>query len=214
MTESAGTVRVADSRTSPNEMEVLHWFDFICPFCYVSQDRDEILVASGFNVAELPFQAHPGIPPEGILMGPRRGPMYEELERQAKSAGLALNWPACLPNSRTALAASAWVRRINPGIARQFNAKLFNAHFALGQDLGDSQLVIRYAVELGADLKRLRNALADGSAFKEVSDSEAIAHGHGVRGTPAWLLNGTLIDGSIPVNDFRQLVKIAQAKKA
>src|SRR3977135_337784 len=112
MTESAGTVRVADSRTSLNETEVWLLFDFICPFCYVSQDRDEILVASGFNVAELPFQAHPGIPPEGILMGPRRGPMYEELERQAKSAGLALKWPACLPNSRTALAASAWVRRI------------------------------------------------------------------------------------------------------
>jgi predicted DsbA family dithiol-disulfide isomerase len=214
MTENADT-RVADSRTSASvtQTEALHWFDFICPFCYVSQNRDEILIESGFDVAELPFQAHPDIPPEGVLVGPRRGPMYEELERQAKNAGLALNWPARLPNSRTALAASAWVRRNNPGIARLFNAKLFSAHFGLGQDLGDAGVVTQYAIELGADVKRLRSALADGSALRDVSDAERMARGYGVRGTPAWLLNGTLIDGAIPVNDFRRLVNKARGEK-
>jgi predicted DsbA family dithiol-disulfide isomerase len=216
MTESAGTVRVRDGLSSPSfdKTEVLHWFDFICPFCYVSQNRDELLVASGFSVAELPFQAHPGIPTEGILVGPRRGPMYEGLERQAEGAGLTLRWPACVPNSGTALAASAWIRRTNPGIARRFNARLFNAHFALGQDLGDVQILIQYAVELGVDADRLRVALADGSASNEVSDSEAMARGHGVRGTPAWLLNETLIEGVIPVNAFSELVGKARAKIA
>jgi predicted DsbA family dithiol-disulfide isomerase len=209
MTENAGMVRAS---ASVNESEALHWFDFICPFCYVSQDREGLLIAAGVDVAELPFQAHPDIPPEGILVGPRRGPMYEELERQAKNAGLALNWPARLPNSRTALAASAWLRRNNRSIVQQFNARLFSAHFVLGQDLGDADVVMRYAVELGADARALGSALTGGSALREISDAEAIARGYGVRGTPAWLLNGTLIDGVIPMNDFK-LVSKAQGEK-
>jgi predicted DsbA family dithiol-disulfide isomerase len=52
------------------------------------------------------------------------------------------------------------------GTARPFNAKLFAAHFALGQDLGDASVVMRYASELGADVGLLENALADGSAFR------------------------------------------------
>ena len=208
--------RAQDGWTSVSvaESEVLHWFDFICPFCYVSQNRDEILIESGFDLAQLPFQAHPDIPPEGVLVGPRRGPMYEELERQARNAGLALNWPARLPNSRTALAASAWVRCNHPGIAWLFNAKLFCAHFELGQDLGNVGVVIQHAIELGADVKRLRSALADGSALGAVSDSERMARGYGVRGTPAWLLNGTLLDGAIPAHDFRRLVNKARGAKA
>ncbi len=212
MTENADA-RVPDSWTSARVTKsgALHWFDFICPFCYVSQDRDEILIESGFDVAELPFQAHPEIPPEGIPVGERRGPMYEALERQAKEAGLALNWPARLPNSRTALAVSGWIRRNHPGIARTFNAKLFSAHFELGQDLGDISVVTQYAIELGADEKGLQSALADGSAVKAVSEAEGLARSYGVRGTPAWLLDGTRIDGAIPVHDFRRLVDKARS---
>jgi hypothetical protein len=50
-----GTRRGPSASTSVKVSEALHWFDFICPFCYVSQDRDEILIASGFDVAELPL---------------------------------------------------------------------------------------------------------------------------------------------------------------
>ena len=190
--------------------ETLHWFDFICPFCYVSQDRDDILVGAGYEVVDLPFQAHPNIPVGGIAVGPRRGPMYEELERQAKIAGLPLNWPCRVPNSRTALAASVWMRHRLPGVARYFNAKLFNAHFALGEDLGDAAVVVRYADELGADVGALLIALGDGSAFQEVSDAEKSALGYGVRGTPAWLVRGNLIQGAVPLMKFRQLVDEAR----
>jgi len=37
---------------------VLEWYDFICAFCYVGQQRNTILVRNRFHVIELPFQAH------------------------------------------------------------------------------------------------------------------------------------------------------------
>ena len=52
---------------------VLHWYDFICPFCYVGQQRNAILVRQGLRIIELGFQAHPDIPPGGIPAGPGLG---------------------------------------------------------------------------------------------------------------------------------------------
>ena len=67
----------------PGPRTVLHWFDFLCPFCYVGQQRDQILRRHGLEIVHLPFQIHPDIPPEGIEAGPRNGPMYQMLEREA-----------------------------------------------------------------------------------------------------------------------------------
>src|ERR1041385_2547686 len=83
-------------RTLPT---VLHWYDFICPFCYVAQHRNGILIRHGFHLDELAFQIHPDIPAGGIPAGPRIGPMYSGLEREAREAGLPLHWPARLPNT-------------------------------------------------------------------------------------------------------------------
>lgn len=66
---------------------MLHWYDLVCPFCYVGQQRNTILVRDGLHVIELAFQAHPEIPPGRISAGPRVGPMYATLEREAKDAG-------------------------------------------------------------------------------------------------------------------------------
>jgi hypothetical protein len=30
---------------------VLYWFDFICPFCYIAQDRNRILRKRGVTVS-------------------------------------------------------------------------------------------------------------------------------------------------------------------
>ena len=63
---------------------VLHWYDLLCPFCYVGQNRTTILLRHGLDVVELPFQAHPDIPPGGIPAGPRNGPICAMLEREAR----------------------------------------------------------------------------------------------------------------------------------
>lgn len=52
---------------------VLMWYDFLCPFCYVGQHRNAILIRHGLRVIELPFQAHPDIPPGEIPAGPALG---------------------------------------------------------------------------------------------------------------------------------------------
>ena len=50
-----------DDETQVNASTVLHWYDFVCPFCYVGQQRNAILAQHGLDVVELPFQPHHSI---------------------------------------------------------------------------------------------------------------------------------------------------------
>ena len=188
---------------------VLHWYDFICPFCYVGQHRNAILIQHGLDVVELAFQAHPDIPPGGIPAGPRQGPMYAMLEREAKEAGLPLRWPLRIPNSRLALAAAEWSRRHQPAGFPQLNRELFEAHFALGENLEDLAVINRHARASAIDVAAMHAALADGSATAAVTAAERIGRKHGVQGTPAWLLDQQLIMGLRPAAEFERLAEQA-----
>ena len=99
-----------EAPTAANEAseahQVLHWYDFLCPFCYVGQQRNTIFESSGFRVIDIPFQAHPEIPPGGRVVGERSGLMVARIEEEARAAGLRLVWPNRLPNTRMALAAA------------------------------------------------------------------------------------------------------------
>jgi len=77
----------------------------------------------GLRVDELPFQVHSDIPVLGISAGPRTGPMYTTLEREAKEAGLAQHWPRHLPNTRKALAAAKWARQHDHDEAKENDNK-------------------------------------------------------------------------------------------
>lgn len=187
---------------------VLHWYDLMCPFCYVGQQRNTIFEAHGFEVIELPFQAHPEIPPGGRQAGERSAALVARIEAEAKVADLPLSWPARLPNTRAALAAAEWVRRhAPPGSFPRFQKALFAAHFALGQDLGDRDVIDRLAAAAGVDIAAMHAALADRSAYALVDQSEALGRSLGVQGTPAWLVAGHLIPGLYPPEQFEAWIR-------
>jgi predicted DsbA family dithiol-disulfide isomerase len=193
----------------PDPRTVLHWFDFLCPFCYVGQQRDQILRRHGLEIVHLPFQIHPDIPPEGIEAAPRTGPMYQMLDREAARAGLPLNWPPRLPDTRTALSAAEWARRRRSDASDEFNRALFAAHFELGEDLGDTDVIMRHAGAAGIDTASLRAALADGSARAFLAEAEALGARFGVQATPTWLIAGEMISGLRPESEFGALAQRA-----
>ncbi|TDD36018.1 DsbA family protein [Nonomuraea terrae] len=184
---------------------VLHWFDVICPFCYVAQQRNAILEGRGLAVVHLAFQIHPEIPAGGIEAGPRVGPMYAALEREAAAAGLPLNWPARLPDTRRALAAAEWVRLNTAQASAGFIRRLFEAHFVLGEDLGDPAVIERHAARAGVDVAGLRAGLDSGAGFAALAEAESLGARHGVRATPSWLIAGELVSGLLPPEEFERL---------
>jgi len=195
----------AISRALADPSIAIHWYDLTCPFCYIAQARNAQLEQLGFKVVELPFQAHPDIPPAGLTMGQRSDTMYTTIEQEAKKAFLPINWPPRLPNSRLALASAEWVRRNAVSEFKQFQKSLFDAHFVLGQDIGAIETVEHHARVSSIDVKLLREALRGNRPFHYVSESENEGKSHRIHGTPAWLVNGHLVSGLVETSQLQQL---------
>ncbi|MEV0288349.1 DsbA family protein [Kribbella sp. NPDC050820] len=189
-------------------MVVEHWFDFACPYCYIAQDRNRILRDRGIEVVEHAFRSHPGIPPGGKPAGPRVGPTYEFLAREAESAGLPLRWSSRMPHTRPALAAFEWLKRARPKVAQRFAESVFAAHFAQRQDIESVALLTILAEAAGGDPVPLRAALADGTAYEALYKSERAAKRYGVERTPTWNVLGQSVSGLRPRVWFRDLTTV------
>jgi predicted DsbA family dithiol-disulfide isomerase len=192
-----GVISVATDASSPLVV-VQHWFDFICPFCYIAQDRNRILRGHGIQVSEHALQIHPEIGPGGALAGPRVGSVYEFLAREADAAGLPLRWTDRMPHSRPALAAFEWLNESSPEIAERFAAAVFAAYFAEGEDIESVDLLASLAKDAGGDDGALRAALSSTAANDALVRSELLAHDHGVESTPTWVADGRKTSGLQP----------------
>ena len=195
-------------------MEALVWSDYLCPWCYVGQDRSELLRSLGVTVIELPFELHPEIPSEGIdVRGGRAATMYDRIEAECEEVGLPFQRPVHVPNTRRVLETAEWVRQAHPTAFASLHRSLFSAHFAEGRDLGDPATLDELVADAGVDPDAAHAALASGEGWGLVDGSMAVAREMDVTGTPAWLLaSKLLIPGTQPRSLFARAVARLQAK--
>ncbi|NMO52401.1 DsbA family protein [Actinoplanes sp. TBRC 11911] len=183
---------------------IVHWFDFICPFCYIAQDRNRILRSSGHKLVELPLQIHPEIGPGGAAAPSRDGGMYSFLAEQAREAGLELEWSSKIPYSANALAAAELVRTTVPEAHLAFTTAVFDAYFAHGRDIEDPAVIAECGSRAGLD-----PSFAYPSAPDAVAGLLAYGLGEaerlGVNSTPSWLVYGRVVGGLYPRAAFAAL---------
>ena len=153
---------------------VLHWYDFLCPFCYVGQHRTAILVRHGLAVVELPFQAHPDIPRGGIPAGYAAGRCTQCSNTRPRTPGLPLHRPAHLPNTRRALAAAEWARRHEPLAFPPFRGALLSVISCLVKISKMQPVIDQHAREAGIGLAALRGVLAHDNAAAAVDEVEVV----------------------------------------
>jgi protein-disulfide isomerase len=69
-----------------------------------------------------------------------------------------------------------------------------------------------YAEELGMDQDELLNCLELGTTFERIQEDYNLAVQDGVGGTPTFLINGTLLVGAQPFEEFRRVIEEELAK--
>lgn len=181
-------------------MDATCWSDYLCPWCYVGQDRSAQMEALGLTVVHRPFELHPEIPPGGrrIRPGGRLGPTLSRIAAECDKIGLAFQPPERMPNTRRALETAEWVRIHHEGAAAAVHAGLFHAHFGAGLAIDDPDVVDQIVRDAGAPADEVRDALASGAAGPLVDASMAEARSAGVSSTPTWVLaDGFAIPGAL-----------------
>ena len=109
------------------------------------------------------------------------------------------------PSARLAAAAS---------LAAHDQGKFWEMHDALFANQGNvtRETVAAFAAQLGLDVERLGAAI-DKGVFTERIDAEiALAKSMGVKGTPAFVINGVILFGNQPYPDFKAAVDDARTR--
>ena len=181
-------------------MEATCWSDYLCPWCYVGQDRSAQMEALGLAVVHRPYELHPEIPPVGVPVPPtgRLAATFARIAAECEQIGLPFRAPVRTPNTRRALETAEWVRLHHPAAAATLHAALFDAHFARGLALDDPDVLDQLVADAGAPVAEVRLAIDRGAGRALVDASMSEAREMGVSSTPTWVLaDGFAIPGAL-----------------
>lgn len=78
-------------------------------------------------------------------------------------------------------------------------------------ELGE-EAIHGYAKSLGLDMRKFKAALKDGKVAKSIDDEMAAASRLGVRGTPAFFINGVFLSGAQPIEVFKERIDEAMVE--
>ncbi len=181
--------------------------DFICPWCYIGLDRLNRLVKDRAVLLHWnPYLLRPDIPRAGIplssVLPPERLERAEAAVREAtQAAGLPLNRPDLVPNTRKAheIGLLAEAR----GFGDAYHRAVFNAYFVQARNIGDEEVLAELGEEAGLVRKEVLEVLSSGRYRTEVGRATTEAFQRGIRSVPNYIFpSGKGFSGAQPYEVF------------
>jgi predicted DsbA family dithiol-disulfide isomerase len=178
--------------------------DTICPWCYLGKRRLEAALAQRpgleLDMRWHPYQLDPSLPPEGAPHRERLAAKFGSADRlDAAHARLtALGVPVGIryafdriPRTPNTIATHALARWAFSDGGAPLQGKLidrvFRAFFEEGEDLTQTETLVRLATEAGMDEGRVRDRLAARADFDEVRAEADGWRRSGVEGVPTFV---------------------------
>jgi len=178
---------------------VIVYADFICPYCYISQERvDQLIRDYGVQPEWRPHWLHPEVPPEGMPFPAtsdpdRRKATLEWLKEMAPEQAPSIRLPDKLQFSFFAFQALEFAR--DRGLALPFKSAVFNALWVQGKDIAQLSTLQEAANEVGLDADEMARALYDQTYIARTLAALYMARNAGVTEVPTFVLGRTTIVG-------------------
>lgn len=197
------------------------WSDYVCPFCYLELPEFERLkqrFGDGVQVRWRAFELRPAPTPTLDLQGEYlRTTWARAVYPLAARRGMRLRLPPVQPRSRLAFEAAAFARR--HGRFDVMHRALFRAFFEDGRDIGEVEVLLELAADVGLETEALQAALRDGACATEVEQDQALAVELGIRAVPTLLLRtegkslqqAERLPGAVDYEDIARLIPALQS---
>jgi predicted DsbA family dithiol-disulfide isomerase len=131
----------------------------------------------------------------------------------AERLGVKMVLPPLQPRSRLAHEAAHWAR--SQGHFDEYHAEIFRAFFERGENIGDIEVLVTLALELGLNSGSLRTALESHEFLESVIADEREAEALGIRGVPAFVADRkAALSGVQPVENLIRLVHSTLSESA
>lgn len=195
-------------------MNIDIWSDVACPWCWIGKRRFDRALASFPHRDEVTvtwhsYQLDPSLPahdprPEVEYLAETKGmpvdrvrAMVGHVTGQAAGEGLAYDFDSLVvANSlpahqliQLAKETGATAGADSTGTVERLEEALFAAHFAHGENIGDTETLVRLATGAGLDGDAVRAELASGSRIPAVREDVAAAASLGISSVPTFVLD-------------------------
>ncbi|MDJ0643212.1 MAG: DsbA family oxidoreductase [Erythrobacter sp.] len=213
--------------------------DVMCPWCAIGYGQltkalDELEGEISAEVRWRPFELNPDMPAEGeeqeAHLQRKYGRSAEEgaavrgqMKAIAESAGVSLSYEgakdengeaptAMMWNTRDAHKLLGWaLEQAGPQVQTELKLAMFKAHFNHRKRMGDREVLLDLAVDVGLHRQAAKAALEDADLEARVVAEERQAWDLNISGVPAMIVNGKfMIPGAQPpetyVNALRRVV--------
>jgi len=132
-------------------------------------------------------------------------PVLEQLVREDRGVRLVLkDFPVLGPESK--LGARALLAAQRQGGYLKLQEALMRSHPPTAESLREE------AATLGLDWGRLQHDMADPAIQRKIDANLALARALGVQGTPAFVVDGKLIEGAVEISDLQHAIGEARGK--
>jgi predicted DsbA family dithiol-disulfide isomerase len=176
-------------------MQALLWRDYLCPWCFLGQDRTHLMQQLGVDVVPMSFELHPEVPDGGrpIRPGGRLDRVLDHIQLECDDLGMAMRKPIRSPNTRRALEIAEILRTRFPEAFASYDDGCYRAHWLEGGDIGEPATLRRLVDDAGAVPGEIDELLADGTGSRLLAASMTTARDLGVTATPAWWVDDRLL---------------------
>ena len=200
---------------SKPELKVTVFSDYICPFCYIGDARLNRLRASfELKVNWCLLEIHPETSPQGEPVSSLNYPaetwkrMMATLQEMAEEQDLSLREHDFTTNSRSALQLAEAAKTVDPAVFYRLHARLFEAFFSEGRNIGDRDCLRGLALDAGMTEAQIGSAWQDEAISKRLQHYLKAAQELRVQATPTFFIGERRLDGAVPVD---QLFQAAEA---
>jgi predicted DsbA family dithiol-disulfide isomerase len=142
--------------------------------------------------------------------------MQEALRQAGESENIAFAFDqiARSPNTLDSHRLIRW--SASAGVQNQMVERLFEAYFEEGLDIGDRDILVEMANEVGMDSATVSDLLEQGADREIIENEDALAHRMGISGVPTFIFNNKFLISGVqdPDNIVQVIDKILEMPTA
>ncbi|HVY54943.1 MAG TPA: DsbA family protein, partial [Thermodesulfobacteriota bacterium] len=196
-------------------MKLTVFYDYICPFCYLtSKSLEKLSREFDLDVEWKGIEIHPEYPGSGQKSPSSLKSLKaaEFIKGAARESGTDIVLPGFRTNSRLSLEASEFAKTRN--LFRSFHEMIYDAYFLKRKNIGDIKVVLETGSKSGLDVRDLEECLVNRTMFQRIEQNKKEAELNLVTGVPTLMMGNFPLYGNQTRETLRHMIRRAIERSA